>query len=163
MPDKKTVAWKCLGIFLWLLWAVPAARGAEPSLVSGQTIYVPVYSHIYGGDKEMPFNLTVTLSIRNIDPKQAIRVTLVDYYDSDGHLIRNYLEKPVDLNAMASLRYVVAQSDRKGGSGANFLVKWESDPAVNPPVVESIMIGTNMQQGISFTSRGQVILPNAKD
>ena len=28
---------------------------------------------------------------------------------------------------------------------------------VNPPIVETVMIGTQSQQGISFTSRGQVI------
>jgi hypothetical protein len=40
------------------------------------------------------------------------------------------------------------------------MVEWKSekdDEFVNPPIVESIMIGTQIQQGISFTSRGKVI------
>lgn len=41
-------------------------------LSKGQRIYVPAYSHIYSGNKEKPFLLTVTLSIRNIDPTNTI-------------------------------------------------------------------------------------------
>lgn len=58
---------------------------------------------------------------------------------------------------MASIRYVVKESDTSGGSGANFVVKWNAETSVNPPVIESVMIGTQYQQGISFTSRGQII------
>ena len=59
---------------------------------------------------------------------------------------------------MESLRYVIPESDKSGGSGANFIVEWKSDKYVNPPIVESVMIGTQTQQGISFTSRGRVII-----
>ena len=45
-----------------------------------------------------------------------------------------------------------------GGNGANFMVEWKSDKFVNPPVVESIMIGTKSTQGVSFTSRGRVLV-----
>jgi hypothetical protein len=38
------------------------------------------------------------------------------------------------------------------GSGAKFLVHWRADQPVSEPIVESIMIGTQMQQGISFIS-----------
>lgn len=132
---------------------------AEPSVLfsKGQTVYVPVYSHIYSGDKEIPFNLAVTLSIRNTDPKQSITVTSVDYHDSNGKLLANYLKAPAKIGAMASIRYVVKASDKAGGSGANFMVKWESIKKVNFPIIESIMIGTQNQQGVSFTSRGQVV------
>jgi hypothetical protein len=58
---------------------------------------------------------------------------------------------------MASTRYVVPEKDKAGGSGANFIVKWNGENLVSPPVIETIMISTRMQQGISFTSRGQVI------
>jgi hypothetical protein len=51
--------------------------------------------------------------------------------------------------------FVVAEDEKGGGSGANFLVKWKSDTEVNPPIIESIMIGAQSSQGISFTSRGR--------
>jgi hypothetical protein len=127
------------------------------ALSKKQMIYVPAYSHIYIGDRETPFLLTVTLSIRNIDPKHQITITRVDYYESHGKLLKKYLDKPVTLNPLESIRYIVPESDKTGGSGANFMVEWKSDKSVNPPIAESIMIGTQSQQGISFTSRGQAI------
>ncbi len=129
-------------------------------LSHGQTIYALAYSHIYSGDRARPFLLTVTLSIRNIDPKHTITITTVDYYETQGNLLKNFLDKPVTLKPLESMRYVVPQKDKTGGSGANFIVKWKSDKSVNPPIVESLMIGTQSQQGVSFSSRSQVIIPS---
>ncbi|MGM0786544.1 MAG: DUF3124 domain-containing protein [Thermodesulfobacteriota bacterium] len=126
-------------------------------LSRGQTIYVPAYSHIYSGNREKPFLLTVTLSIRNIDAKRQIQVTKIGYYATKGKLLKNYLDDPVILQPLESIRHVVSQNDSSGGSGANFIVRWQSKKPVNPPIVETIMIGTQMQQGVSFTSRGEVV------
>jgi hypothetical protein len=151
--------------WLWILfwvgpWGAPASALAQgpPGSSDGQTIYVPAYSHIYGGDRERPFLLAVTLSVRNTDPYHAIRITAVDYYETGGTLLKNYLSAPQTLKPLESVRYVVPEKDKAGGSGANFLVVWQSDRPVNPPIVEAIMIGTQSQQGLSFTSRGQVII-----
>lgn len=137
---------------------LPPAQAEEAiSLSKGQTIYVPVYSHIYAGNREMPMLLTVTLSIRNTDQKRPIKIISADYYGTKGELIKKYIDKDAVLGPLESTRYVIPQRDKTGGSGANFLVKWKSEEPVNLPIVESIMIGTEGQQGISFTSRGQVI------
>ena len=142
-------------ITLALLWIAPmTALGAETKRSQGQTLYVPVYSHIYSGDRERPIYLAVTVSIRNIDPSESIQVTAVDYYDSKGKQIRRFLEKPITLAPMASTRYVIQESDKSGGSGANFLVSWQSQAPVNPPLTEGIMISTASQLGISFSTRG---------
>ncbi len=127
------------------------------SLSKGQSVYVPVYSHIYIGDRETPFLLAATLSIRNTDIKYPITVFSADYYASDGKLLKKYIEKPIQLEPMASARYIVKESDKSGGSGASFIIRWKSDNFVNAPVIESVMVGTGMQQGISFSSRGQPI------
>lgn len=140
-----------------LLAARPLAAAGEPDLSRGQAIYVPAYSHIYSGDRERPFLLTVTLSIRNIDPRARITVTVVDYYETQGRLLKKYIERPLTLKPLESLRYVIPQSDKAGGSGANFIVEWQAEQLVNPPIVETVMIGTQSQQGISFISRGQVL------
>jgi hypothetical protein len=145
-------------IFGLSIFAVAASHAqSDIRLSKGQTIYVPVYSHIYYGDKETPYYLAVTVSIRNTDQANPITVTGVNYYDTNGTLINRFLEKPIQLNANGSTRFVIKQSDDKGGSGANCIVTWRSDRQANAPIVESIMIGTRNQQGISFTSRGQVI------
>ena len=137
------------------LTAPPAA--AELRLFKGQTVYVPVYSHIYSGDREQPFYLAATLSIRNTDIRHAITLTAVDYYNSEGKFLKHYLNEPQPLDAMATKRFVVPESDKSGGSGAKFIVQWHSDRPVAEPLIESVMISTKTQQGISFTSRGVIL------
>jgi hypothetical protein len=143
--------------FLWVMLIIgciiAGPAEAEVELSKGQTVYVPVYSHIYTGPKSHPMQLTSTLSIRNTDTDSPITILSVDYYDSKGNLVSNYLSENVSLKALASARYIVKEYDKSGGSGANFIVKWGAKEKVNPPIVESIMIG----QRISFVSRGQEI------
>ena len=127
-------------------------------LSDGQIIYVPAYSHIYSGNRERAFLLAITISIRSVDIIHPITITKVDYHATQGGRLKRYITKPVILKPLETLRFVVPEHDKSGGSGANFIVEWKSDKPANPPVVESIMIGTQAQQGISFTSRGRVIL-----
>lgn len=133
------------------------ASAAAPVMLTGQTLYVPCYSQIYHGIKTRPIDLTVTLSVRNTDPKRAITVTVVDYHDTSGKLIRRYLDAPVILGPLMTVEFIVGQTDNSGGSGANFLVRWNAPQPANPPMVETVMIGTSSQQGISFTSKGRPI------
>jgi len=144
-------------LLLTLLAGQPARAEETVMLSQGQTIYVPAYSHIYVGDREHPFLLTVTLSLRNVDTKHKVTLTAVNYYDTQGRLLKKYLTQPRILGPLESTRYVVPQQDKSGGSGANFIVEWKSEQMVNPPIVEAVMIGAASQQGISFTSRGQAI------
>ncbi|HMK36518.1 MAG TPA: DUF3124 domain-containing protein [Desulfomonilaceae bacterium] len=125
-------------------------------LSEGQTIYVPVYSHIYVM-KGHSFELAISLSIRNTDPDESVTIQSVRYYDSDGQLIRNYVESPMQLKPMASTHFFVSESDKSGGFGASFIVKWNSRSKVNEPIVEGVMAGTKSGQGISFISRGKPI------
>ena len=149
----------CLIVFMILAGILmPVDSSAEDiKLSSGQTVYVPIYSHIYSGVKGRPFDLAATLSIRNTNTKNPITLVSVKYYDSDGKLVEDYLEKPKQISAMVSTRYIITEDNKAGGSGANFMVVWKSDQNVNPPIIEAIMIGTHSGQGISFASRGQVI------
>ena len=116
-----------------------------------------IYSHVYSGDRQHPYYLSAILSIRNIDLQRPIRILSVDYYNSDGKLLDQYINKPQLLRPLASVRYVVKESDKAGGSGAKFIVKWRADAKVRIPIIEGVMIGTHSGQGISFVSRGQVI------
>ena len=141
-----------IGIFL-----VPAITSTIYVLSRGQRVYVPVYSHIYHGDKEKQFDLTATLSIRNTNLKKDIILQSIDYFDSNGNLLKRYLKTPMLLKKFSSIRYVIKSTDSNGGSGAKFIVKWKSRELVNSPLIEAIMISTDNQQGISFVSRGQAI------
>lgn len=132
-----------------------APLGAQSRLSRGEAVYVPVYSHIYHGDREKHIILlAATLSIRNIDLSRGFTLLSVDYYDTKGNLIDRYIAQPVQLKPLESVRYLVKESDLRGGSGANFIVRWKADVPMNKPIIESVMIGARGQQGISFTSRG---------
>lgn len=149
----------CLILILTGFVFTPLTVNAEGSLAlsKGQILYVPAYSHIYSGNREKPFYLTITLSIRNIDPQHPITITSIDYHESQGAHVKKILKIPTVLNALGSMRHVISEKDKSGGSGANFIVRWTSQKSVNPPIVETIMIGTQSSQGISFTSRGKVL------
>lgn len=123
----------------------------------GQMVYVPVYSHIYQQDRQKTFNLTTTLSIRNADPYRPFTLTEVSYYDSKGRVVQHYLDSETAIKPLASTSFVIEERDLRGGVGANFIVNWESEKPVTPPVIEAVNISTTQQQGISFLSVGRVL------
>lgn len=152
-----------ISIFLILLFSTPVSAGGITHWLT-QTVYVPLYSHIYADERygDKPFNLTATLSIRNTDMNNSLTLVSVDYYDSDGRLLKKYLDTPVTIAHLASTRFIVQESD-KGGSGAKFIVVWKSEDPVVEPIIESVMIGTKLRQGISFLSRGRVVAGKVVD
>jgi len=150
-------------LLVTLIWlaslSLPASSqaAAEIVLAKTQTVYVPVYSHVYSGPRKQPFQLSSTLSIRNTDFTTPFRITAIDYYDNDGRLVRRYAPRPITLTPMASTHVHIEQNDVSGGFGANFIVRWEADRLINAPLIECVMIGSTIGQGISFVSSGQVI------
>lgn len=130
---------------------------AEVNSVRGQTLYVPVYSEIPYGDRDHTLDLTVTLSIRNIDRKSAVMVRKVDYYNTKGERVRAYAQEPRVLPPLAAVEFIIKASDRSGGISAGFLVEWESEQLCVPPVVEAVMISTASTQGISFSSQARIV------
>ncbi len=145
-----------LALAALLLAAQPAAA---QQAISGQTLYVPVYSHVYHGPKNRPFPLTCTLSIRSTDMTRNFQVLSVDFYNSHGKLVRNLVQEPQLVGPMNTLEYIVHENDNDGGSGANFVVRWSAEQALSAPLVEAVMIGTSSNQGISFVTRGVEMLP----
>lgn len=159
MKLRKNQLWPVFISILTIMVIFPVHGNASSSIIllNGQSVYVPIYSHIYHGVRDKPFDLTATLSIRNTDLKQEITIISADYFNSDGKLLKKYVEIPIRLKKLASLRYTIKAADKTGGSGAKFIVRWESSVPVNPPLIEAIMISTKSQQGISFVSRGRPI------
>lgn len=150
---------RVLPLLLTLLFLTRPATAEVLERWLGQTVYVPVYSHIFADDRyrDTPFLLTATLSVRNTDPDRPLTLKNVTYYDSEGRILRQYLDKPLTIGPLGSTHYLVPESESKGGVGAKFLVEWTAPVAVTAPIIESVMIGTQMQQGISFISTGRVI------
>ncbi|OYP34352.1 DUF3124 domain-containing protein [Rhodopirellula sp. MGV] len=130
--------------------------------VAGQRVYVPAYSHIYH-QKGEPYLLTVTLYVRNTDLKNEIIVSSVRYYDTGGKELRALLDKPLRLAPLAATEFVIEKNDRAGGSGASFIVEWQSTEQVTRPVVETVNVDTSGAQGISFVVPATVLSENVQD
>lgn len=156
---KNTGRWCTLLVLFAVMNTLISVAHADDAvnLSKGQMLYVPVYSHIYAGNRELPLLLTVTLSLRNVDTKYPITVTSVDYYGTKGEILKKYLDQKVTLGPLESTHYVVPQKEKEGGAGANFIVTWKAEKSVNPPLIEAVMIGAGGQHGISFTSRAQAM------
>lgn len=125
----------------------------QPS--NGELIYIPVYSSIYEGSQHMEYPLTVTLSIRNTDPQNPIVVKYASYYNTEGDLIREFIESPILLNPLQTREVVIERSDAEGGTGANFLVTWYGKGLLSPPLIEAITLSYSLHA--SFVSHGQVV------
>ncbi len=157
MKCTKTAAFSLLILIIMGIFSVQGSANSNQILSMGQSVYVPVYSHIYHGDREKQFNLTATLSIRNTNLEKEIMLHSIDYFDSNGEFLKHYLEVPIVLKNFSTIRYVIKATDKSGGSGAKFIVKWKSKMLSNAPLIEAIMISTQSGQGISFVSRGRAI------
>jgi hypothetical protein len=116
--------------------------------------YLPVYSHIYHIHEHRTFDLTVTVSIRNVSSTDTVFIKTADYYNTIGENIRQYIKNPIHLMPLETLEIIIEEQDTEGGSGANFVFEWAMKNEKNPPLFEAVMISTNGQQGLSFTTRG---------
>jgi Protein of unknown function (DUF3124) len=122
--------------------ATPARASEDVSV--GQSLYLPVYSHLWHGDRvgsnKAPSKslLSVLVSIRNTSLKTPVKIFSARYYSTEGKLLKEYVPKPLLLNAMGTFEIFVERRESEGGSGANFVIQWDSTTATNPPVVEAL-------------------------
>ncbi|MFC3973640.1 DUF3124 domain-containing protein [Maribacter confluentis] len=116
-------------------------------------VYVPIYSDIYNQTRDTRTLLTATLSIRNTSIRDSLFVSKIDYYNTQGDLVRSYLDSPIYLKPMETIDYVIEQQDTSGGSGANFIIDWYSKKKLNP-LFQAVMVGGLGAQAFSFTTEG---------
>lgn len=122
----------------------------------GQVLYVPVYSAISYLDRNS-FSLAVTISINNTDPANGLEVTAARYYGNDGTFVRDFLDAPRALAPLGTAQLFIGSSEYRDDVGANFIIEWQSDEPISPPLVEAIMVGSKGTQGFAFTSRAVVV------
>jgi hypothetical protein len=140
--------------------AVATSAIAADELTAGQTLYLPVYSKIWHGDRviegKYPIDRLVSalISIRNTSLKTPIKVTSARYYSTEGKLLKEYLPKPAVIGAMGTLELFVERKESEGGSGANFIIQWEAAAPTNPPLVEAVHadIKTGLQAMVFITT-----------
>lgn len=126
-----------------------------PELLIQKDVYVPAYSDIYYETEENKTYLTVILSLRNICFTDTLYFDKIEYYSSSGVLLREYIDKVLVLRPMESMEFIVESAEKKGGSGANFVVSYlAKEKLKNPPLIETIMMGNLDNYRFSFSSRG---------
>ena len=126
-----------------------------PGLEIHQDIYVPAYSDIYYETETKKTFLTVILSLRNTSFQDTLYFDRIEYYDSNGKLLRKYITKVLMLRPLESMEYIVRADEKKGGPGANFIVSYMAKAnCKNPPLVETVMMGNLDNYRFAFTSRG---------
>lgn len=126
------------------------------NMEKGRT-YLSVYSHIYTNSQHRIHELTSTISLRNVNPEDTIYISKADFYNTEGKLIKHYLDHPIFIAPMETFEMIIEETDNSGGSGANFIFDWVKNQASADPLFEGVMISTMGQQGLSFTTQGKRI------
>lgn len=123
------------------------------SIYKTKKVYVPVYSDIYQRTRNDRTLLTSTLSIHNTSETDTLFISRIDYYNTEGKLVRKYIESAIFLNTFETLEYVVDEEDKTGGSGANFIIEWYGNEKLNP-IFQAVMVGGLGNKSFSFTTEG---------
>ncbi|WP_116109078.1 DUF3124 domain-containing protein [Lewinella sp. IMCC34191] len=123
------------------------------SLTAGAT-YLSSYSQIYTETEHRTFDLTGTISIRNINLRDSIYIRSASYYGTDGALVRTYFSDPIYLSPLETVEIIIESGDREGGTGDNFYFEWSVPAGLHEPLFEGVFISTYGQQGISFVTPG---------
>jgi len=137
--------------------AAPTTSADASDGLQGEIVYIPIYSSIYFENGKRTLELAATLAIHNVDPEHSITITRADYFNSEGKLIKKYLEKPLTLGPLQTSNIVINRLDTSGGTGANFLVDWQTKQHAASPLIEAVMVNASSNLGIAFTSTGKVV------
>lgn len=127
---------------------------AKGTVAKTQTVYVPVYSELFISAQKTPIRLTNIVVIRNVDIDNEIKVLSAYYYDTKGLLLKNFYPEPINLAPLETARIYLSEQDQEAGIGANFIIRWNAENAVNTPIIESLMVGSH---GRSFVSPSRVL------
>lgn len=158
----RLLARQLLVLVLCCLPGLAPAQGVLP-LSAGQSIYLPVYSHLYHGDvnprtgKPSETLVSTHVSIRNTDPGAGMRVVSARYYNTGGKLLREFLPKQQTIPPLGTYELYVQRSDSSGGSGANFIIDWVADKPINPPLMEALHADIREARTLLFVTTGRPI------
>lgn len=134
-----------------------------PQRFAGQSLYLPIYSHLYHGDvnprtgKPSETLVSTHVSIRNTDPAAGLKIVSARYYNTDGKLLREFLPKPQAIPPLGTYELYVPRSDSSGGSGANFIIDWIADKPINPPLVEALHADIREARTLLFVTTARPI------
>jgi hypothetical protein len=131
-------------------------------LSTGETLYLPIYSHIYHGEldpKSGPSSLLTSthISIRNTDTKNVIRLTSARYYDTQGKLLREFIPSMTEIGPLGTHELFIPSNDKTGGSGANFIILWSAAQPTSTPIVEALHTDIRSSRSLMFVTTARQI------
>ncbi|MDD2700780.1 MAG: DUF3124 domain-containing protein [Sideroxydans sp.] len=139
------------------------AIAQDEKLSSGQTLYLPIYSHIWHGDRsgvgQTPLKtpLSVLVSIRNTNHATPLQLHSARYSDSSGKLLKQFVIAPVTIGPLSTYEIFIEKHDVQGGSGANLILQWGAAVPVNVPIVEAIHAEIKGHSTLTFMTQAQSI------
>ncbi len=147
------------------LITLAASVSAQESigLSTGQSLYLAIYSHLYHGDvhpktgKPSETLVSTHVSIRNTDTTTPMKVSGARYYNTEGKLLREFLPRPQSIPPLGTYELYVPRSDSSGGSGANFIIDWSAEKAINPPIVEALHADIREARTLLFVTTARPI------
>jgi hypothetical protein len=155
-PQGDNIVKKLLFLFIISVTILLPYQLGAVQLTTGGTIYVPIYRsfyQIYGSNRDS-YSLTSTVCVHNTDPKQAVTILCIDYYDSSGKSGKKFLDNPIAIQPWNSKELSIPPSQEPEDFGDNLIVRWKSEKPANSPIVEVLMTGQFLNRGVSFSSRG---------
>lgn len=143
------------------LLAAPV-QAQEIYQAKSQTLYLPIYSHLWHGNLDKGGNpdksyLSALVSVRNTDTKNPIKVLSARYYDTDGKLLKDFVPKVRTIPPLGTLELFIERREDEGGSGANFLIRWQAEATVNTPQVEAVHVDLYSTKALSFITSARPI------
>lgn len=154
-----------LGVLVFAVFSASTTAFAQEArpLSKGQTLYLPIYSHMLYGNlgksgKASSVLLSTLVSIRNTDARRPIRILSAKYFDTNGKLLGERVPTPAVVPPLGTLELFVELNDASGGSGANFIVKWDAEQPLNPPLVESLHVNMDGGKAVIFMTQSVPII-----
>jgi hypothetical protein len=122
-----------------------------------RSVYVPAYSSLTGSGGQARLDFAVTLAVRNASETLPLVIERLDYFDTRGHIVEQYLKQPIAIRPFGTIEILIPTDDIRGGTGANFIVGWAATAPIAEPVIESIMVGASPGRGFSFATPGRTM------
>lgn len=124
------------------------------SMAYSENIYVPIYSDLYISRTTPKSLLAATLSIRNTSFQDTLYVTNIDYFNTEGAKVKEFINKTIAIYPMATINYVIEKEDDSGGPGANFILGLHARNSKIKPVIQAVMVGLDGNKSFSFLTNG---------
>lgn len=128
---------------------------SSASRTIGGRVYIPAYGSIRAMSGRSRIGLATTLSVHNTSSHEILVLNKIDYFGTDGQIVRSLLDGPVAVRPLGTLEFFVPAGDPTAASGGNYLTEWWAAGRMTEPVIEAVMIGTVGTTSYSFVSRGQ--------